>query len=85
MQFGVQIATRFDDETVAAVDQLVAAGRFGSRADAVRSAVVHLLEEERRRAVGEAIVNGYRRVPQDDDDVALAEANLRRLIAEEPW
>lgn len=85
MPFGTQIATRLPDGDVARLDALVEEGRYASRADAVRAAVATLLELERRRRVGQAIVDGYRRVPQTDTETAAAEANLRRLVSEEPW
>jgi hypothetical protein len=44
-----------------------------------------VVERERRRAVGRAIVEGYRQSPQDDDDLAWADAATAAMIAEEPW
>lgn len=85
MALGIQIAVRLEDDDVAGLDDLVSDGRFASRAEAVRAAVRRMLDAERRRAVGEAIADGYRRVPQSDDEVAAAEVNVRRLIEEEPW
>ncbi len=70
---------------MARVDALVKAGRFQSRADALRHAVQVYLEDERRRLIGEAIAEGYRQIPQDDDEAAGAEASARAMIAEEPW
>jgi Arc/MetJ-type ribon-helix-helix transcriptional regulator len=67
------------------IDDLVAQGRFSSRADLVRTAVTALVEQEQRRAVGEAVVEGYRRIPQTDEDVAEATARAIRSIHEEPW
>ncbi len=85
MPFGTQIAVRLDDELVERLDELISQGRFDSRAEAVRQAVGWMLEAERRRAVGEAIVEGYQRIPQTDEELAIAEANVRRLIDEESW
>lgn len=85
MAYGTQIATRLPEDDVARLDALVSEGRYASRADAVRAAVATFLEVERRRRVGEAIVEGYRRTPQSDAEVAQAEANLLRLVREEPW
>ena len=70
---------------MARVDALVEAGRFPSRAEALRHAVRVYLEAERRTLIGDAIVDGYRRIPQDDDEIAGAEASARAMIAEEPW
>jgi hypothetical protein len=44
-----------------------------------------LVDEERRRRVGELIADGYRRIPQDDDDVDAARLAAIRSIEEEPW
>ena len=85
MPFGTQIAVRLDEDDVARLDDMVSEGRFDSRAEAVRAAVRGMLDAERRRAAGEAIAAGYRRVPQSDDEVTAAEVNVRRLIEEEPW
>lgn len=85
MRTGTQVAARLERELTDFMDGLVADGRFASRADVVRYAVDRLYEAERRRAVGESIVDGYRRVPQPVEEVDLAERNLRRLLAEETW
>lgn len=85
MSYGTQIATRLSEDDVAQLDVLVAQGRFESRADAVRAAVASFLDAERRRRVGEAIAEGYRRLPQTDEELTVAEANVHRLVAEEPW
>ncbi|MCY3805288.1 MAG: ribbon-helix-helix domain-containing protein, partial [bacterium] len=60
----MQIAVRLDDELVAQVDQLVRSGVVASRSQAVRDGLRSLVDQRRRRAVGEAIVEGYRRLPQ---------------------
>jgi Arc/MetJ-type ribon-helix-helix transcriptional regulator len=80
-----QVAVRMPDELNAAVEALVASGRFPTKADAVRAAVEALVESERRRELGERIAEGYRRVPQDDDDEKAARAAAIRSIHEEPW
>lgn len=85
MSFGTQIAVRLDDELVARLDELVREGRFASRADALRHAVQAYVDRERRRRVGEAIAEGYRRLPQTEEETAGAEESARAMIAEEPW
>ena len=67
------------------MDRLVGSGRFRTKADAVRAALEELVEEERRRDVGKQIAEGYRRIPQDDDEVAAATESALRSIHEEPW
>jgi Arc/MetJ-type ribon-helix-helix transcriptional regulator len=81
----VQLVTRVPDAVAEAVDGLVQAGVFSSRSDAVRAGLGAIVERERRAAIGKAIVDGYRRVPQDDDDLAWSDAASAAMIAEEPW
>ena len=81
----VQIAVRLDDELVAQVDYLVRSGVVDSRSQAVREGLRVLVDQRRRRAVGEAIVDGYRRLPQTDDEVAWSDEATAAMIAEEPW
>lgn len=85
MANGTQIAVRLDGDVLAQLDALVAAEHFDSRAEAVRHAIDVVLDARRRAAVGAAIVEGYQRIPQTDEDEDAALANLRGLIAEEPW
>jgi Arc/MetJ-type ribon-helix-helix transcriptional regulator len=80
-----QIAIRIPPELASALDRLVGSGRFRTKADAVRAALEELVEEERRRDVGNRIAEGYRRIPQDDDEVAAATESALRSIHEEPW
>jgi putative addiction module CopG family antidote len=81
----IQLVTRVPDALADAVDDLVQAGVFGSRSDVVRAGLETLLERERRAATGRAIVDGYRRVPQENDDLAWPDAATSAMIAEEPW
>jgi Arc/MetJ-type ribon-helix-helix transcriptional regulator len=81
----VQLVTRVPDAVAAAVDDLVEAGVFASRSDAVRAGLETVVERERREAIGRAIIEGYRRMPQDEDDLAWSDAATSAMIAEEPW
>jgi metal-responsive CopG/Arc/MetJ family transcriptional regulator len=80
-----QLVVRVADDVAAAIDELVAEGIATSRSDAVRTALLTLIQENRRRRTGEAIVAGYRRLPQDEDDLAWSDDATRRMIADEPW
>ena len=80
-----QLGTRVDDELVAQLDEMVDKGEAKSRSDAVRSALEEMLDQRRRRLIGEAIVEGYRRIPETEDELRWAEQNLREMVAEEPW
>ena len=80
-----QLVTRVSDDLVAGVDELVASGVASSRSDAVRSALEHWIDSERRRRIGEAIVEGYKRIPQTEEELAWADDAAAAMIAEEPW
>jgi len=80
-----QIAVRIPDELAESLEDLVVAGRFETKAEAVRSALKVLVESERRRRIGELISEGYRQLPQDDDEVGAATRAAIDSIDEEPW
>ena len=80
----VQLVTRVPDAVAQAIDDLVRDGVFASRSDAVRAGLQAVVERERRQAIGRAIADGYRRIPQEDDDLAWPDAAVS-MIAEEPW
>jgi Arc/MetJ-type ribon-helix-helix transcriptional regulator len=82
---GEQFAIRMNDDLAQSLDELVASGRFATRADAVRTAIVQLLDGERRREIGDRIVEGYTAMPQTDAEVAAATEAAIRSIHEEPW
>ncbi len=79
-----QNITRVDDQLMAQLDEIVASGEAESRSDAVRRALEAMIDE-RRRLVGEAIAEGYRRVPETDEELRRAHENSRALVTEEPW
>ena len=80
-----QLVTRIDDDLAAQVDDLVAAGEFESRSDAVRRGLTSLVDEHRRRRIGKVIVDGYLRHPQTEHDVGWSDAATAAMIADEPW
>jgi Arc/MetJ-type ribon-helix-helix transcriptional regulator len=80
-----QLVTRVEDDLAAAVDQLVEAGVFASRSEAVRLGLEQLVDRCRRDEIGARIARGYRELPQSDAEVAWADESSLRMIAEEPW
>jgi Arc/MetJ-type ribon-helix-helix transcriptional regulator len=80
-----QIAIRIPTDLAQALDGLVESGRFESRADAIRTALESLIDDERRRSIGERIVEGYRRIPQAEDEFPELSQAAVRSIREEPW
>ena len=81
----VQLVTRVSDELAAGIDELVENGLASSRSEAVRSALERWIDSERRRRIGEAIVEGYKRIPQTEEELAWADAAATEMLAEEPW
>jgi len=51
----------------------------------VRAGLEVLADLARRRALDDAIIDGYRRVPPTPAERASALASLHDAIAEEPW
>lgn len=80
-----QLVSRVDDELAQAMDALVASGRFESRSEIVRVGVTELLDRVRRGDVGRQILDGYRRIPETDEELTDARVASIALIAEEPW
>ena len=74
----IQVPVRLTKEDVAALDEVVARGRFANRSDALRAGLARLLREERERAVDEAYRRGYAKHPQED---WLGQAGLAGLSA----
>jgi Arc/MetJ-type ribon-helix-helix transcriptional regulator len=80
-----QIAVRIPDELAESLEDLVSSGRFETKAEAIRTALEGLVDAERRRRIGELIADGYRRIPQTDDEVTAASRAAIRSIHDEPW
>lgn len=94
-----QTMVQLSDDLLEALDR-VAAARGASRSALIRELLWDALADDRERQIGEAIADGYRRIPQGTPDEwgDLAESNRRsnreamqRLDAEEraagfdPW
>lgn len=79
------VPTRFSDDELRLLDELVADGVGTSRSDVVRRAVVELADATRRAQVGAAIADSYREHPQGAEDDALAMASAMALTEAEPW
>ena len=60
-----QIAIRVEDEDLAALDAAVAAGRYPSRAAAVRAGIGGLVREQRDREIAEEYRRAYSEHPQE--------------------
>ena len=63
---------------MAALDELVARGRFKSRSDALRAGFARIVREEHEREIAEAYRRGYTEHPQPD---WVGEAGLAAFAA----
>jgi Arc/MetJ-type ribon-helix-helix transcriptional regulator len=80
-----QLVTRIDAELLAAVDRLVTDGVVHSRSEAVRLGLEQLVDRAQRAKIAAAILEGYRRIPQNDEELRRAAAGVKALVTEEPW
>ena len=65
-----QLAIRLPDELVKDLDWVIHRLNYDSRAEAMRDALVKLIDQERRRQIGEQIVEAYTRMPQTEEEMA---------------
>jgi Arc/MetJ-type ribon-helix-helix transcriptional regulator len=79
------VPTRFSDEDLALIDELVQQGVAANRSELIRLGVHRLADAVRRAGVGAAIAASYRDHPQSSGDDELAMANAIALTEAEPW
>ena len=79
------VPTRFSDDELALIDELVDEGVGESRSAVIRQGVHHLADAVRRASVGAAIATSYRDVPQSSEDDDLAMASAIAITEAEPW
>lgn len=79
------VPTRFTNDELELIDQLVNEGVGASRSAVIRRGVHHLADSIRRMRVGAAIVESYQECPQAPEDDALAMASAMAMTEAEPW
>lgn len=79
------VPTRFSDEELALIDELVREGIGESRSAVIRRGVHDLADTVRRSRVGATIADSYRANPQTDDDDDLAMSSAMAMTEAEPW
>jgi Arc/MetJ-type ribon-helix-helix transcriptional regulator len=79
------VPTRFSDDELELIDELVDEGLGDSRSAVIRRAVLHLADAARRARVGATIADSYRQRPQTAEDDELAMASAIALTEAEPW
>jgi Arc/MetJ-type ribon-helix-helix transcriptional regulator len=80
-----QLVTRVGEDLIRHVDALVRDGVLESRSHAVRLGLERLVHQLERERIGESIVEGYRRLPETEDELRRAREAGQRMIEAEPW
>ena len=78
-----QTIVQLSDELLTELDALRAQTPGRSRSELIREALELYLAQRRSAAIDAAIVDGYARIPPDEDFGAMASA--RASIEAEPW
>jgi len=80
-----QLAIRLPDDLLRDLDWLVVRLSYDSRTEAMREALVRLIDQERRRQIGEEIAEGYRRMPQTEEEMADIPSQSWDLDGDDDW
>jgi metal-responsive CopG/Arc/MetJ family transcriptional regulator len=80
-----QLAIRLPDELLRDLDWLVARLHYSNRTEAMRDAIAKLVDQERRRDVGERVAEGYRNMPQSDTELDVADQAFFDSVDDESW
>ena len=78
----IAMTLRLPEKDAAALDKLVAEGRYPDRSTAVRTAVIGLLRAEQERALAWAYERGYGAHPGDEGWAEDAAAVFDAVVAE---
>jgi len=81
----IQIAVKLPEQTVAAIDALIAEGRFSSRSAVVRAGLAMVTRQARAERIDQAFADGFRRVPERSDELHDARRLAIEAIEDEPW
>jgi metal-responsive CopG/Arc/MetJ family transcriptional regulator len=56
-----------------------------SRSAMIRDAIEAYLYDETKARIDREIIEGYERIPENEEELAWAEKETREMIREEPW
>jgi metal-responsive CopG/Arc/MetJ family transcriptional regulator len=80
-----QLAIRLPDELVKELDWVVIRLKYDSRTEAMRDALVKLIDQERRRQIDEEYIEAYTRMPQTDEEMADIPFQSWDLDGDDDW
>jgi metal-responsive CopG/Arc/MetJ family transcriptional regulator len=79
-----KIAISLPKELLRLID-LGARSKGLSRSEFIRQAIAELFRRQEERAAAERYVEGYRRTPEDDQEIHEALQTATAALAQEPW
>jgi metal-responsive CopG/Arc/MetJ family transcriptional regulator len=80
-----QLAIRLPDDLLRDLDWVVHRLKYDSRAEVMRDALMKLIDQERRKEIGEQIADGYRRMPQTEEEMADIPLQAWDLDGDDDW
>jgi metal-responsive CopG/Arc/MetJ family transcriptional regulator len=80
-----QLAIRLPDELVKELDWVVIRLKYDSRTEAMRDALIKLIDQERRRQIDEQYIEAYTRMPQTEEEMADIPWQSWDLDGDDDW
>lgn len=80
-----QLAIRLPDDLLRDLDWVVIRLQYDSRTEAMRDALVRLIDQERRRKIDEDYVEAYTRMPQTEEEMADIAWQAWDLDGDDDW
>lgn len=80
-----QLAIRLPDDLVRDLDWVVHRLNYDSRTEAMRDALVRLIDQEKRRKIDEDYVDAYTRMPQTEEEMADIPWQSWDLDGDDDW
>lgn len=79
-----QTLVQLNEELLRRLDER-AAKEGRSRSALIRDAIEAYLYDEEKARIDREIIEGYKRFPETEEEMAWAEASAREMVEEEPW
>ncbi len=80
-----QLAIRLPDDLLRDLDWVIIRRNYDSRAEAMRDALVKLIDQERRRQIDEQYIEAYTRMPQTEEEMADIPWQSWDLDGDDDW
>lgn len=80
-----QLAIRLPDDLLRDLDWVVIRLKYDSRTEAMRDALIRLIDQERRREIDEQYVAAYTRMPQTEEEMADIPFQAWDLDDDDDW